>query len=502
MSSPRSDESAKAAVSHIEMSSGHEQEYAKGSDPVQPRVDPSTDRRLVRKIDFYIVPTVAVLYLFCFIDRANIGNARLANFEQDLRLTGYNYNTILSVFYISYIIFEIPANIACKRIGPGWFLPGTTLGFGILTVCFAFVKDFQAACAVRFLLGIFEAGMLPGIAYYLSRWYKRAELAFRLALYVVMAPMAGAFGGLLASAILRLNNFGSTHRWEMIFAVEGIITIGLALISFFTLTDRPDTARWLTEGEKEIIINRLKEERMGATEVLDKITTTKILRGILNPVVLGTSWVFFLACITVQGLAFFAPTIIRTIYPTDTVVRQQLLTVPPYIVGAIALLAVNFASWKTDKRNIYMCLSALPVMVGYVMFLASTNPQVRYSATFIIATGAFNSGALCNAQVAGNVISDTARSSAIGFNVMAGNVGGLVATWAFLPFDRPNYHIGNGLNLAAQGLVFITCVGMGFWMNVDNKRRKLRDAAADVEGLNHAEIEKLDWRHPKFEWRP
>lgn len=204
--------------------------------------------------------------------------------------------------------------MACKWVGPGWFLPGTTLAFGILTVAFAFVRDIHAACGVRFLLGIFEAPMLPGIAYYMSRWYRRSELAFRLALYVVMAPLAGAFGGLLASGILTLNSFGGTKSWEMIFAIEGIITIGLALIAFLTLTDRPESAKWLTETEKQLAVTRLKTERVGTVEVLDRIDKAKLLRGILNPVTLGTAWIFLLECITVQGLAFFSPTIIRTIY--------------------------------------------------------------------------------------------------------------------------------------------------------------------------------------------
>ncbi|KAH7122798.1 major facilitator superfamily domain-containing protein [Dendryphion nanum] len=464
--------------------------------------DPVVERRLVRKVDLYIVPTVALLYMFCFIDRANIGNARLAGFERDLGMSGYDYNQVLSIFYISYIIFEIPSNVACKLLGPGWFLPGTTLAFGILTVCFAFVRDIQQACAVRFLLGIFEAGMLPGIAFYLSRWYRRSELAFRLALYMVMAPLAGAFGGLLASGILKLHSFGSTRRWEMIFAIEGIITIGLALISFFTLTDRPETARWLSEEEKQMLLNRLKSERVGTTEVLDKMDKTRFLRGIFNPVVMLTSWVFFLACITVQGFAFFAPTIIRTIYPTSTVVRQQLMTVPPYIIGAVAIVVVNYASWKTDKRNIYLGLSALPCMAGYIIFLATTNSQARYAAMFIIVLGAFNGGALCNAHVAANVVSDTAKSSAIGTNVMFGNIGGLVATWAFIPPDAPNYPIGNGLNLAAQSMIFLTCLVMGIWMAIDNKRRKQVDVAAEIDGLSHVQIEKLDWRHPGFQWQP
>lgn len=406
------------------------------------------------------------------------------------------------MFYISYIVFEIPGTMACKWIGPGWFIPATTLGFGILTVAFAFVRDIHAACAVRFLLGIFESPMLPGIAYYLSRWYRRSELAFRLGLYVVMAPLAGAFGGLLASAILTLDSFGSTKRWEMIFAIEGVITIGLALVAFLTLTDRPETAKWLNDDEKQLAVARLKSERIATTEVLDKLDKSKILRGVLNPVTLVTSWIFLLECITVQGLAFFAPTIVRTIYPTDTVVRQQLLTVPPYIVGAVFVIVTALLSWRTDRRNVIITYSAIPVMVGYLMFLASKNAKVRYGAIFIIVTGAFNGGALCNAQVSANVVSDTARSSAIGANVMFGNIGGLIATWAFLPFDGPNYPIGNGLNLAAQATVLISGFFLGIWMTKDNKHRAQADVHEKLRGLTQRQVADLDWRHPGFQWRP
>lgn len=344
--------------------------------------------------------------------------------------------------------------------------------------------------------------MLPGIAYYLSRWYRRSELAFRLALYIVMAPLAGAFGGLLASGILRLDSFGKTKRWQMIFAIEGIVTIGLALVAFFTLTDRPETARWLSDNEKQLATTRLKSERVGTTEVLDRFDKAKVLRGILNPITLTTSWIFLLECITVQGLAFFAPTIVRTIYPNDSVVRQQLMTVPPYIVGAVFVIASALLAWKTDRRNVIITYSAVPVMVGYVMFLATENARARYGAIFLIVTGAFNGGALCNAQVSANVLSDTARSSAIGTNVMFGNIGGLIATWAFLPFDGPNFPIGNGLNLAAQGTILITGLALSFWMSRDNKHRSQVDVHAKIDGLGEKQVSDLDWRHPGFLWRP
>lgn len=392
--------------------------------------------------------------------------------------------------------------MACKWFGPGWFIPAISLGFGICSICTAFCNTKATVSAVRFLLGIFEAGMMPGIAYYLSRWYRRSELAFRLSLYVVMAPMAGAFGGLLASGILKLNSFGSLHSWRMIFAIEGIVTCILSVISFFTLTDRPATARWLSQDEKDLAIARVKSERVGATEVLDKIDVAKTLRGIFSPVTLGTATIFLLDNVTVQGLAFFAPTIVKTIYPKDSLISQQLHTVPPYIVGAFFTLLYPFFSWRFDRRNIFFIISAPLMMTGYIMFLASTNPQVRYAATFVIASGAFTFGSLCNAQVAANVVSDTARSSAIGTNVMFGNVGGLISTWSFLPFDGPNYHIGNGLNLATSTTILVLSILLLFWMKMDNKKRDQKDVAGVLAGLSLKQIQDLDWRHPSFRWKP
>jgi hypothetical protein len=142
------------------------------------------------------------------------------------------------------------------------------------------------------------------------------------------------------------------------------------------------------------------------------------------------------------------------------------------------------------------------MICGYIMFLVSVNPHVRYGATFIIASGAFSFGALCNAQVSANVVSDTARSAAIGTNVMFGNIGGLIATWSFLPFDGPNYKIGNGLNLATSSTILILSILLLLWMAADNKLREKRDVDSEVGGLSQKQIQDMDWRHPAFRWRP
>ncbi|KAL4881768.1 major facilitator superfamily domain-containing protein [Aspergillus karnatakaensis] len=514
----------KGIVDHVEESRSQTGTDTPKGETSTPTYDKEAEARLRRKIDWYIVPTVAIIYLFCFIDRANvgmsptplypksnpantptIGNARLAGFEEDLSMTGHDYNIVLSVFYISYIVFEIPSNIACKWIGPGYFLPFLTVMFGLCSVFTAFVQTMESAAGVRFVLGIFEAGMMPGISYYLSRWYRKAELAFRLSLYLVMAPLAGAFGGLLASGILTLDSVGHLKTWRMIFAVEGIITVGVGLIAFFTLTDRPETARWLTPEEKDLAIARVRSEseHAGVHEVLDKLDKTKLLRGIFNPVTLATSWIMLLACVTVQGLAFFLPTIVRTIIPNESTVQQQLRTVPPNIVGAISTLVIPWLSSRFDRRTLFFIVTPLFMMTGYIIFLATTTAHgnARYGATFLIGIGSFPIGVLCNAHAAVNVVSDTARASSIGTVVMMGNIGGLIATWSFLPFDGPNYPIGNGLNLATGASCLLTGVGMLVWSRWDNQRREKVDAYRVLDGMGARQVEDLEWRHPLFRWR-
>lgn len=316
------------------------------------------------------------------------------------------------------------------------------------------------------------------------------------------APLAGAFGGLLASAILTLDGFGGIHTWRMIFAIEGIITIGLGLIGFITLTDRPETALWLNAEEKALAIARVKSERVGTTTLLDKIDKTKLVRGIVNPVTISTSFVFLLNNVTVQGLAFFLPTIVRTIYTDESTTTQQLYTVPPYVVGAFFTVLFPLISWRIDKRQVLIIAAAPMVMMGYCMFLGSEDASVRYAATFLIASSLFALGPLTNAQVSANVVSDTARSAAIGMNVMFGNIGGLISGWAFLPWDEPNYPIGNGLNLATAGSVLVLSTLTLLWMKRDNKKRERVDIDAALEGKTDQEIEDLDWRHPAFSWRP
>jgi sugar phosphate permease len=345
-----------------------------------------------------------------------------------------------------------------------------------------------------------------------------------------MAPLAGAFGGLLASGILNVRGFGGIPdgSWRLIFIIEGIITISIGFVSVFLLTDRPETARWLSQEEKDLAVARVKSERIAVTQTLDAPDTKKLWSGLSNPVTLITGLIFLLETVTVQGLAFFAPTIIKSIYPHATVTQQQLYTVPPYAAGAVCMVIVCLLSRRADKRHIFLILCAPPVMIGYIMFLASKDATTRYAALFIIASTAFTPGALTYAQVSANVVSDSARSMSVATNMLFANFGSLIATvrnflfiplltktvnttfllicvlkkWSFVASDAPDYHIGNGLNFATSSAWLLAAVALHFWMGWDNKKKDTRDVEAELGSLSQKQIEDLDWKHPAFRWKP
>jgi MFS family permease len=164
-----------------------------------------------------LIPWLCVLYLASFLDRANIGNAKIEGLEADINITGTQYNIALSVFFISYSIFEPLSNILLKRMRPSVYIPIIVIAWGTCTVLLGIVKNFSHLCAIRWFLGMAEAGLFPGVNYYLSCWYKRSEFGIRAAIFFSAAAISGSFGGLLAAAIAKMKGVGGLPGWAWIF---------------------------------------------------------------------------------------------------------------------------------------------------------------------------------------------------------------------------------------------------------------------------------------------
>ncbi len=191
----------------------------------------------------HIIPFVAILYLLAFLDRVNISNARAFGLEKDLGMEGgLQYNTALTIFFVPYVLCEIPSNIMVKRFSPRVWLSVCCIGFGLVTALQGLVQSYGGLLATRFFLGVFESAMFPACFYIIGAWYRRYEAQKRFSLFFSSTSLAGAFGGLLASAIGKMDYLRGYRGWRWIFILEGCFTVGVGLVFLFTFPSFPEQA--------------------------------------------------------------------------------------------------------------------------------------------------------------------------------------------------------------------------------------------------------------------
>lgn len=206
----------------------------------------TTELKLKARIDMHILPFVSVLYLMAFLDRVNISNARAFKLEKDLGMSGVQFNTALVIFFVPYILFEIPSNMLLKHFSPRTWLSICCLGFGVVTICQGLVQNYSGLLATRFFLGVFECVMFPGCFYVIGSWYRRHEAQKRFSLFFSSTSLAGAFGGLLASGIGKMDGMRGYHGWRWLFILEGVVTVLVGIFFFFTFPTFPEQAVWIS----------------------------------------------------------------------------------------------------------------------------------------------------------------------------------------------------------------------------------------------------------------
>lgn len=189
----------------------------------QPELDHAAEKKLVSKIDRVIVPLVMVAYLLCFLDRTNIGNARLYGLEDDLHLHGTQYQTAVALLFVTYVLVEIPSNMLLKYFTPSRYIAVLTVTWGIISTLTGLVQNFGGLVACRLLLGLVEGGLFPGLTIYLTMFYTKAELALRIGYLFVSSAIAGACGGLLAYGIGFMDGLAGQSGWRWVFIIEGIV---------------------------------------------------------------------------------------------------------------------------------------------------------------------------------------------------------------------------------------------------------------------------------------
>ncbi|GAM43198.1 hypothetical protein TCE0_047r17809 [Talaromyces pinophilus] len=458
-------------------------------------VDKDAERRLLWKMDIRILPVLFVLYLLAFMDRINIGNAKIQHMTTDLHMVGNDYNIALFIFFIPYIICEVPSNMILKKVAPSTWLSGIMFSWGIITVGQGVTKSYGGLVTCRFLLGIFEAGFVPGCIYLISMYYKRHELQWRINLFFCASIIAGAVSGLLAYAIANMNGVGGYAGWRWIFIIEGLVTAVLGCLSKFVIVDWPETAGFLTEEERALLIARLAAD-VGEAR-MDHLDKPAMKRAFSDPKIWLAVLMYMGIVNTGYAGSFFTPTILTQL--GWTAVRAQVMSIPIYVVAAIIALATAIASDKLRHRFGFAFLGCVIATVGYVILLCqrSVPVPVRYFALYLITGGGYLTQPIVMGWLSNSMAGHYKRSIASAMQIGLGNCGGLVASNIFITSQAPYYPTGYGVSLGMVWLCGISSV-VFLWILV--RENRLRDAGKrDYRyQLPREELENLGDDHPSF----
>ncbi|KAM0547800.1 hypothetical protein ACHAPJ_010261 [Fusarium lateritium] len=388
-------------------------------------IDPILEKKLIRKVDLNLVPILFLLFLCAFIDRINIGNARIQGLEADLNMTGQDYNIALFTFFILYILLEVPCNILLKNMRPSLFISAIMTGWGIVTICQGLTQSFAGLIVCRVIIGGLEAGFFPACVYLLSMYYCRHELQWRFNLFFSASIIAGAFSGLLAYAIAHMDGIAGYGGWRWIFILEGIATVIIAIFSYWVVPDWPETAKFLSDDERALLIDRLAGDRKDThMNYWNKKTAKRIFSDI--KIYLGILMYMGIVTTSYSG-SFFTPTILKQLGWTS--VHAQIMSIPIFLFATVCALVTAIASDKMKHRSGFIILGCVFATVGYVILLnmMSVPVGVRYFALFCIVAGGYIAQPIVLVWVSNNMSGHYKVGVASAMQVGIGNIGGIIA---------------------------------------------------------------------------
>jgi len=344
----------------------------------------AADRKLVRKLDIHLLPCLIVMYLLNFLDRANLAQARQGSLEVDLGMTGSDFNLATSIFFVGYLLMQLPSNLLITRVRPSLYLTCAMGLWGAVSACNAATHSFAQLIAVRFFLGFVEAPFFPGAVFLMSSWYTRAELTRRMSYFYSGNALANMFGGIIGASVLgNLDDALGIAGWRWLFIIEGVVTVAVAFGAAFILPDYPQTTRWLTEEERHFARWRLRRD-------IDEDDAPLSIWGGLKLALADYRLYLFVLLqhlsLLSQTFQYFFPSIVQTLgYDKITTLW---LTVPVWFFTFLVSVAVTFTSAKTKDRSLHILALMLLAAVGNAIATGSSVLGARFFAMFLMPAGA------------------------------------------------------------------------------------------------------------------
>lgn len=414
--------------------------------------------RVVRRL----MPFLFVLYVIAYLDRVNVGFAKLGGMNTDLNFSDAVIGFGAGIFFIGYVVLEIPGSILVEKwTAKGW-IARIMISWGILAMLTGFIHTEKQFYIIRLLLGAAEAGFFPGIIVYLSHWFRYQDRAKAVAYLMTAVSVSNIIGSPLSGLIMKVHWLGIAG-WRWMFILEGFPAIIMGIVTLFYLTDWPHQAKWLPKEEKDWLINELEQEKKtrAAENSLNSSHSEQTLRQLImkilvafkhREVVLLTLAYFFMVT-GVYGLNFWIPSIIKKMSDLSTF-QISLLSALPYCFGLITILLVGWHSDKTQERRWHTAISMMAATAGLILSVVFGN-FAPVAIAMLCITGAGNSGYLPGFwALPTSFLSGTTAAASIGLINMVGNLGGFVgpSVVGFVSTKTGSYY-GGVLYLAASALI-------------------------------------------------
>ncbi|KAK1456716.1 major facilitator superfamily transporter [Colletotrichum cuscutae] len=465
-------------------------------------------KKAVRKVDYRLMPMLILLYLMAYLDKTNIGNAKIEGLLGSLHMTGIEYNIEVSVFFIPFVLAEVPSNMILhifKR--PSLYIGGIVTCWGIIMTCNGVVQSYGGLIAVRIFLGLFEdrAGFLPGAILIISKWYLPNETQTRIALLYTSAASGGGVSGLLAFAIAKMDGVGGYEGWRWIFILEGLATVVIGVMCFFFLIDSPALSKWLDSDEKRYLELRQEARRVHRpSEFREKRFDKQALMSVL------TDWKIYLLifanwsnAVPNYAMKFTVPQIIKNMCYTSA--NAQLLTMPPYAVGAISAYIFSVFADRYSWRMPFIIGPQLYLVVAFSILFAKSadikdNIALCYFAVCLACFGMYPILPAVNAWNVANTPSPEKRAISIGFLVCVGNIGGLIGSYIYLDKEAPTYPTGFGTSFGFASAGIIAVIALEIFLKRLNEKKALQTEDEVRERYTEEELGRMGEKSPLFKY--
>ncbi|RMZ67692.1 tartrate transporter [Pyrenophora seminiperda CCB06] len=456
--------------------------YGSGTDYEFDQVE---EKRLIRKIDWRLLPILGALYSIALIDRTNVSNARVAGMDKDLQLhIGERYTIALVMFFPPYFLLELPSNIVLRKVGSANWLSFIALSWGAVMIGQGFVKSWISLTICRVLLGCFEAGFFPGCVYLITCWYKRYEVQKRLGGFYLFSVGIGGLASILAYGLMQMEGTAGIRGWSWIFIIEGILTCAVAIMAWFVILDFPDKAEkkgFLTATEAKVVLNRIEEDR--GDSIADPLTWAKCVEHLKDVKLWAYATLFMGTAMPAYAFAYFLPVILLGMGYSPGAANA--LSAPPSLA---AMFVAFFFAWLGDKYRLrapVIATQCLITITGLIIVAYSTNNGARYFGTFLGVAGCQGNVPAVLAYQSNNIRGQSKRSVGSALQIGFGAIGGILASTTFKQKEAPHYRTGLWITTALQfWMIFVLCcTSTYFW----KKNKVIERQAANGEPLDERE---------------